>query len=177
LDEPEAIGLVRKGDPRGAEALLEQHQKEVYNVALRMLGESSAAEDAAQDAFLRAFSRLDLYHEGEPFGAWLHGIVRNRCLDILRSRARASAVYPLVAPSQPDAESDAIRNLEAQGVRRALSRLPSRDRALLVLRYWEDRPMEDVARSLGMTDGAARVALHRARRALAGQLSTMEISS
>jgi RNA polymerase sigma-70 factor, ECF subfamily len=161
----------------GAEALLEQHQREVYNVALRMLGEPSAAEDAAQDAFLRAFSRLDLYREGEPFGAWLHGIVRNRCLDILRSRARASAAYPLLAAAQPDAESDAIRNLEAQGVRRALSRLPSRDRALLVLRYWEDRPMEEVARSLGMTDGAARVALHRARRALARQLSTMEISS
>jgi RNA polymerase sigma-70 factor (ECF subfamily) len=176
LDEPEAIGLVKKGDPRGAEALLERHQKEVYNVALRMLGEPSAAEDAAQDAFLRAFTRLDLYREGEPFGAWVHGIVRNRCLDILRSRARASAAYPRVGTPEPDAESDAIRNLEAQGVRRALSRLLARDRALLVLRYWEDRPMEEVAQSLGITDGAARVALHRARRALAGQLSTMEIT-
>ena len=146
-------------------------------MALRMLGEPSAAEDAAQDAFLRAFTRLDLYREGEPFGAWLHGIVRNRCLDILRSRTRAAAAYPMVAAPQADAEADAIRNLEAQGVRRALSRLPARDRALLVLRYWEDRPMEEVAQSLGMTDGAARVALHRARRTLAGQLSTMEISS
>jgi RNA polymerase sigma-70 factor (ECF subfamily) len=168
---------LKSGDPKGAAALLEQHQREVYNVALRMLGEPSAAEDAAQDAFLRAFSRLDLYREGEPFGAWLHGIVRNRCLDILRSRTRAAASYPLVAPPQADAEADAIRNLEAQGVRRALSRLPTRDRALLVLRYWEDRPMEEVARSLGMTDGAARVALHRARRVLAGELRTMEITS
>jgi RNA polymerase sigma-70 factor (ECF subfamily) len=176
IDEAQAIRLLKSGDPKGAEALLEQHQKEVYNVALRMLGEPSAAEDAAQDALLRAFTRLDLYREGEPFGAWLHGIVRNRCIDILRSRTRAAAVYPLLPAAQADAESDAIRSLEAQGVRRALSRLPSRDRALLVLRYWEDRPMEEVARSLGMTDGAARVALHRARRALAGELSTMEIS-
>ena len=176
LDELEAIRLVKSGDPRGAELLLERHQKEVYNVALRMLGEPAAAEDAAQDAFLRAFTRLDLYREGEPFGAWLHGIVRNRCLDILRSRARSGAAYPLNPSAQPDAEAEAIRNLEAQGVRRALSRLPSRDRALLVLRYWEDRPLEEIAGSLGMTDGAARVALHRARRALAGQLSTMEIS-
>jgi RNA polymerase sigma factor (sigma-70 family) len=89
---------------------------------------------------------------------------------------RSSAAYPLVAHSQADAESDAVRNLEAQSVRRALSRLPMRDRALLVLRYWEDLPMEEVARSLGMTDGAARVALHRARRAMAEQLSTMEIT-
>jgi len=74
----------------------------------------------------------------------------------------------------PDAESNAIRNLEAQGVRRALSRLSPRDRALLLLRYWEDRPLDEVAGTLGLSQGAARVALHRARRALAGQLSTME---
>jgi RNA polymerase sigma-70 factor, ECF subfamily len=177
LDERQAIRLVKSGDSRGAEALIELHQREVYNVALRMLGEPAAAEDAAQDALLRAFTRLDLYREGEPFGAWLHGIVRNRCIDLLRSRARAGAAYPIESAAPRDAEADAIRNLEAQGVRRALSRLPARDRALLVLRYWEDRPMEEVARSLGMSDGAARVALHRARRALAGQLSTMEITS
>ena len=76
-----------------------------------------------------------------------------------------------------DAEAEAVRSLEAQSVRRALSRLPARDRALLVLRYWEDRPLEEIALAVGLSDGAARVALHRARRALAGQLSTMETSS
>jgi len=146
-------------------------------VALRMLGEPAAAEDAAQDAFLRAFSRIDLYREGEPFGAWLHGIVRNRCLDILRSRTRAAAAYPVEPVTTRDAEAEAVRSLEAQSVRRALSRLPARDRALLVLRYWEDRPLEEIALAVGLSDGAARVALHRARRALAGQLSTMETSS
>jgi DNA-directed RNA polymerase specialized sigma24 family protein len=48
---------------------------------------------------------------------------------------------------------------------------------MLVLRYWEDRPVEEIALAVGLSDGAARVALHRARRALAGQLSTMEASS
>ena len=150
---------------------------EVYNVALRMLGEPAAAEDAAQDAFLRAFSRIDLYREGEPFGAWLHGIVRNRCLDVLRTRSRAAAAYPIEPVSAVDAEVEAVRNLEAQTVRRALSRLATRDRALLILRYWEDRPLEEIAIAVGLSHGAARVALHRARRALAGQLSTMETSS
>jgi RNA polymerase sigma-70 factor (ECF subfamily) len=177
VDEAEAVRLFKAGDPRGAEALVAGHQMEVYNVALRMLGEPAAAEDAAQDAFLRAFSRIDLYREGEPFGAWLHGIVRNRCLDVLRSRSRAAAAYPVEPVSVPDAEAEAVRNLEGQTVRRALARLTSRDRAMLVLRYWEDRPVEEIALAVGLSDGAARVALHRARRALAGQLSTMEASS
>ena len=84
---------------------------EVYNVALRMLGEPAAAEDAAQDAFLRAFSRIDLYREGEPFGAWLHGIVRNRCLDVLRTRSRAAAAYPIEPVSAVDAEVSALRHV------------------------------------------------------------------
>jgi len=174
LDEPQALVLLKSGDRRGVEALLELHQKEVYNVALRMLGEPAAAQDAAQDALLRAFTRIDLYRQGEPFGAWLHGIVRNRCIDLLRIRSRGAAAYPVQPSAVPDAESNAIRNLEAQGVRRALSRLSPRDRALLLLRYWEDRPLDEVAGTLGLSQGAARVALHRARRALAGQLSTME---
>jgi len=61
LDEPQALVLLKSGDRRGVEALLELHQKEVYNVALRMLGEPAAAQDAAQDALLRAFMRIDLY--------------------------------------------------------------------------------------------------------------------
>ena len=177
LSESQSVQLLKAGDQRGAEALVERFQKEVYNVALRMLGEPAAAEDAAQDTFLRAFSRLDLYRDGEPFGAWLNGIVRNRCLDLLRSRSRAGASYPMEPAAVADAELDALRNLEAQNVRRALSRLPARDRALIVLRYWEDLPMEEVAAAVGMTDGAARVALHRARRNLAGHLSTMETHS
>jgi len=176
VDDADSIRLLKAGDPRGAEALVTKYQMEVYNVALRMLGDQGEAEDAAQDAFLRAFTRIDLYREGEPFGAWLHGIVRNRSLDALRSRARAGAAYPIEPAGVRDAEAEALRDLEAQTVRRALARLAARDRTLLVLRYWEDRPLEEIARSVGLTDGAARVALHRARRALAGHLSTMETS-
>ena len=59
-------------------------------------------------------------------------------------------------------------------MRAAMARLPDRDRAMLVLRYWEDQPVDAVARSLGMTDGAVRVALMRARRTLGAMLAMEE---
>ena len=140
-----------------------------------MLREPAAAEDAAQDTFLRAFSRLAGYRDGEPFGAWLQGIVRNRCLDLIRSANRVPSGY-LDTPVR-DAEAEALGNLEGAAIRAALQTLPERDRSLLVMRYWEDRPVDDIARRLGMTEGAVRVALLRARRSFAGQLATLGVST
>jgi len=83
------------------------------------------------------------------------------------------APEPELAPSQ-SAEALAIEHLEAERVRAALVRLPDRDRAMMVLRYWEDLPVEAVARTLGMSDGAVRVALMRARRTLGAMLAMEE---
>jgi RNA polymerase sigma-70 factor (ECF subfamily) len=147
---------------------------DVYNVSLRMLRNPADAEDATQDVFLRAFSRLHQYRPSQPFGAWLHGITRNRCLDIIRSRrpiVELGAVErPGPASAVEDVEGAAISGLTSERVRAALDRLPERDRSLLVLRYWEDLSTEAVARILAMSEGAARVALLRARRSLAATL-------
>ena len=170
MEDQDAIALAMIGDSRGPEALLARYQMSVYNVGLRILGNPADAEDAAQDVFLRAFSRLHQYRPGEPFGAWLHGIARNRCLDIIRARPRVPIQIEERAVS---VESEVLGHLESERVRAAVAQLPARDRALLVLRYWEDQPVEAVARGLGMSEGAAKVALLRARRSLA-KLLTME---
>jgi RNA polymerase sigma-70 factor (ECF subfamily) len=153
---------------------------DVYNVSLRMLRNPADAEDATQDVFLRAFSRLHQYRPSQPFGAWLHGITRNRCLDIIRSR-RPIAELGLpertgaAAAATQDVEAAAIARLTSERVRTALDRLTERERSLLVLRYWEDLPTEAVARCLAMSEGAVRVALLRARRSLAAALGGEEV--
>ena len=179
MQDAEAVALTLRGDPRGPELLLTRYQMDVYNVSLRMLRNPADAEDATQDVFLRAFSRLHQYRPSQPFGAWLHGITRNRCLDIIRSRR------PIVDPGvlEPtgsagtgqDVERAAIARLTSERVRTALDRLTERERSLLVLRYWEDLSTEAVARSLAMTEGAVRVALLRARRSLAAALGGEEV--
>src|SRR5438094_511187 len=120
---------------------------DVYNVSLRMLRNPADAEDATQDVFLRAFSRLHQYRPTEPFGAWLHGIARNRCLDIIRSRRSLGELGVLDRPPRPateDVEAAAIAQLTSERVRAALDRLTERERSLLVLRYWEDLSTEVV---------------------------------
>jgi RNA polymerase sigma-70 factor, ECF subfamily len=154
-----------------ARLVIESYRMDVYNASLRILGNAADAEDVTQDTFVAALQRMSTYDPAQAIGPWLRAIARNRAIDVLRRRARAPEPEP--APSR-SVETVAIERLEAERVRAALARLPDRDRAMLVLRYWEDQPVEAVARSLRMTEGAVRVALLRARRTLGAMLAMEE---
>ncbi|MDQ6773590.1 MAG: RNA polymerase sigma factor [Candidatus Dormibacteraeota bacterium] len=170
MEDAEAIRLTIEGDPRGPEALLGKYQMDVYNAGLRYMGNAADAEDVTQDVFLRAFSRLRQYRPDQPFGAWLHGITRHRSLDLLRSRRPVAELSADTTGAGTDVEDAALAGLESARVRSALRRLASRDRALLVLRYWEDLSVATIAGQMSMTEGGVRVALLRARRTLASEL-------
>ncbi|HYM50899.1 MAG TPA: sigma-70 family RNA polymerase sigma factor [Candidatus Limnocylindrales bacterium] len=176
MDDAEAIDLLNQGDRRGPEALLERYQMSVYNLSLRMLGDTADAEDATQEVFLKAFQRLHQYRAAEPFGAWLHGIARHQAIDMIRRRRMipVAAADPIASV---DVESAAIASLDRAQVQSALRQLGGRDRALLVLRYWEDQPVATIAQALHLTEGATKVALLRARRALKDLLKAQEVSS
>jgi RNA polymerase sigma-70 factor, ECF subfamily len=176
VDDAEAIDLLKRGDRRGPEALLEHYQMSVYNVSLRMLGNQSDAEDCAQEVFLKAFQRVEQYRAGEPFGAWLRGIARHQAVDIIRRR-RPLPPSAASLPMSDDVEAAALASLDRARVQAAIQQLGPRERALLVLRYWEDQPLKAIARTLGMSEGAAKVALLRARRGLKELLKTGEVST
>ncbi len=174
MDDAEAVELVLAGDRSGAAYLIEQYQMDVYNASLRILANPADAEDVTQDTFLAAFERMSTYRPGQALSPWLRAIARHRAIDLVRRRARAPEPE---LPAVPESvEKIALDRIEAESVRAALNRLPSRDRTLLVLRYWEDQSVESVASSMGMTEGAARVALLRARRSLGAVLVEQETS-
>jgi len=158
-------------DEAEARLVIESYRMDVYNASLRILGNAADAEDVTQDTFVAALQRMSTYDPAQAIGPWLRAIARNRAIDLLRRRARAPEPEPA---SSQSVEAVAIERLEAERVRAALARLPDRDRAMLVLRYWEDQPVETVARCLRMTDGAVRVALMRARRTLGAMLAMEE---
>lgn len=174
MDDAEAVELVLAGDRSGAAYLIERYQMDVYNASLRILANPADAEDVTQDTFLAAFERMSTYRPGQALSPWLRAIARHRAIDLVRRRARAPEPELPAAPES--VEKIALDRIEAERVRAALNRLPSRDRTLLVLRYWEDQSVESVASSLGMTEGAARVALLRARRSLGAVLVEQETS-
>ena len=172
MDDAEAVALVLAGDRSGAAYLIERYQMDVYSASLRILANPADAEDVTQDTFLAAFERMSTYRPEQALAPWLRAIARHRAIDLVRRRARApEPELPVPAES---VENIALDRIEAERVRAALNRLPSRDRALLVLRYWEDQSVESVARSMGMTEGATRVALLRARRAVGAALVEQE---
>ncbi len=172
MDDAEAVALVLAGDRSGAAYLIERYQMDVYSASLRILANPADAEDVTQDTFLAAFERMSTYRPDQALSPWLRAIARHRAIDLVRRRARApEPELPVAAES---VENIALDRIEAERVRAALNRLPSRDRALLVLRYWEDQWVQSVARSMGMTEGATRVALLRARRAVGAALVEQE---
>jgi RNA polymerase sigma-70 factor (ECF subfamily) len=162
-----------QGDEQAFARLVEVFQVPVYNLCYRMLGEPAEAEDAAQEAFLKAFRGLHRYDPERRFGSWCLSVAAHECIDRLR-RGRQSTVALDAVDEEvafPDAaagpESMLIRREQEQRVGELLKRLSPLDRAILTLKYWYDMPLEEIAEDLGLTTSAVKSRLHRSRRELA----------
>jgi RNA polymerase sigma-70 factor (ECF subfamily) len=164
------------GDDEGFTHLVETYQKPVYNLCYRMLGEPEAAEDAAQETFLKAYQNLARYDRERPFATWLLSIAAHHCIDKLRRRKFTSfsidedeeGQVELPDRSAPDPETEAAKKQEREHLHGLLQSLDPTDRAAIILRYWYDASEVEIARTLGLTVPAVKSRLHRARRELAG---------
>ncbi len=156
--------------------LVEAYQTHVYNLCYRMLGEPQAAEDAAQETFLRAYQHLHRYDEKRPFATWLLSIAAHYCIDRMRRRKFLSSSlddeehggFELPDVDAPNPEAEAVRGEQRERMQTVLARLDAVDRAAIVLRYWQDSSEVEIAETLNLTVSAVKSRLHRARRELAG---------
>ncbi|MBM3153029.1 MAG: sigma-70 family RNA polymerase sigma factor, partial [Chloroflexi bacterium] len=143
------------------------------NLCYRMLGEPEAAEDAAQEVFLRVFRNIWRYNAERPFGTWLMSIAAHYCIDRLRRRKLAffsmdeEPEMELPDRNAPDPEKETMRSEDRQRLHELLQRLEPLDRAALTLRYWNDCSEIEIAETLHLTVSAVKSRLHRARRAVA----------
>jgi RNA polymerase sigma-70 factor, ECF subfamily len=166
--------LVRRylsGDRAAFAALVERHERRVYNLALRMTGREEDARDATQDAFLTVLRKLSSFRGEAAFTTWLHRVTINACYDLLRKRQRSPllergdddlpAVEPPPAPDPADESSLSI------DVRAALMQVPEDFRAVMILHDVHDLRQEEVAAILGVPIGTVKSRLHRGRVALA----------
>ncbi len=148
--------------------LVQLHAARPHRIAWRMLGDGTEAEDVAREAMLRLWRDAGLWRPGRAgVAAWLTRVATNLCLDRLRSRARLSgAEVPERADEAPLADS-VIEGDQARGaVIAAMDRLPDRQRAAVVLTYYEELSNQDAAAMLEMNIKAFESLLLRARRAL-----------
>ena len=163
---------VGAGDAGAFQQLVEVHAKRPHRIAWRMLGDASEAEDVAQEALLRLWKDApDWNAQGAGVGAWLARVATNLCLDRLRRRVRLSDEdVPDRADPAPLADEAICAGQQQARVRAALDALPERQRAAVVLTYYEDLPNAEAAAALDMNVKAFESLLLRARRALKERL-------
>ncbi|MBI2425397.1 MAG: RNA polymerase sigma factor [Candidatus Hydrogenedentes bacterium] len=171
FDEQESLRLALQGDGEAFACLVDHYMPRIYSHVYRMLRRREDAEDVTQEAFVRAWRFLHRYDAGRPFRNWLYTIASNLALNQLRLRQRRgdtiSIEEPVELPSVEEAATARIARGEHQRrIDAALAQLSPTAAALIQLHYQEGLAIREAAEILGMNENAAKVALHRARKAL-----------
>lgn len=177
-DELAWVLQAQQGNDEAFTKLVEEHQTHVYNLCYRMLGEPEAAEDAAQETFLRAYQNLHRYDRSRSFATWLLSIGAHYCIDRLRRRKLSvfsideenedGTSFEIRDAASPDPEAESVKREDRDRLHILLKDLDEIDRAAIILRYWHDSSEIEIADALNLTVSAVKSRLHRARRALAG---------
>lgn len=173
VQEARWLEQARAGDVEAFCRLVEAYQRPVYNLAYRMLGNPEEAEDATQETFLRAFTRLHQYDPTRKFSTWILSIANHHCIDRLRRR-RMTWVSMDDAPqiwqmeSQLPRPEEALMDQETAAEMQALlQELEPEYRTPLILRYWYDLSYQEIAEVMDLTLAAVKTRLFRARQKLA----------
>ena len=181
-DERELVARARAGDLEAFGALVLEHQQFVFNLAWRALGDEHEAQDAAQEAFVRVWQALPNFRGQAAFRTWLYRIVTNLCYSRLpRLRQQLAALGDLEMTSMPDeTQLDPAAETEAAEQRaflwRQIDALPESYRLLVMLRYQQGLPYEEIATVLSLPLGTVKTGLFRARARLREALRAFEES-
>lgn len=181
MTREEEIRIVQKvirGDVNAFEKLVLEYEKNVYNIALRMTGNSEDASDMTQEAFIKAYNSLQSFRGDSKFSVWLYRIATNVCLDFLRSRSRK----PTVSLSVEDNEGEEVqldvadesqspellldRQMTRESVRRGLETLSPEYRQILLLREIQGLSYDEISQALGLEVGTVKSRIFRARKKL-----------
>ena len=181
--ELELVASILAGNQEAFGELVELYQRPVYNLTYRMLGEAGEAEDAAQEAFLRAYQHLDRYDNTRPFKTWLLSIASNYCIDRLRKRRltwlsieEPLPPHPSLTSAEGEPEDAALSGERHAAIQALLTELAPEYRAAVILRYWYDMSYTEIAEMLDTTESAIKSRLFRARQSLAEKMESEGIS-
>lgn len=173
LSDAELVELVLAGEQDAFAVLVERYKDAVQNLAYRMLSNATEAEDVTQEVFVRAYTQLATYKSAHKFSTWLLSIASHLAIDQLRRRRFLA--LPLedvpflewIADLGVGPEQSALEGEQQDEIQTYLQRLPSKYRAVIVLRYWYDLSYEEIGTALNLTPALVKARLHRARELLA----------
>src|SRR4029077_16908355 len=161
------VSAIRSGDQAAMAALYDRYSSIVYSVALRVLGDTGAAEDLVQDIFMQLGRNPGSYDSSRgSLGAWLAVISRNRAIDGLRRRRPESDVEDVIVSVTPDLASEADRARAAEKVRGLLRGMPVAQRAALEMAYFEGMTHTQIAAKTGEPLGTIKTRIRAGLTAL-----------
>ena len=172
--EQQLTAQAKAGDREAYERLLELSTRAASRLAFAMLLDRSEAEDALQDAALRAWKRLSNLRSESPFQPWFLAIVANQCRDIRRGRWWQVVRLPEVTRVEAIDEADW---LEGEDLRRAVNGLPSDQRAAILLHFHLDMPLDEVGIALGISTGGVKKRINRALKRLRPAIALSEVKA
>ncbi|WP_226677356.1 RNA polymerase sigma factor SigW [Rossellomorea aquimaris] len=179
------IKQVLKGDQNAFAELVELYKDKVFQICYRMLGNRHEAEDIAQEAFIRAYINIETFNQKRKFSTWLFRIATNLCIDRIRKKkpdyfldAEVAGTEGLTMYSQVAADvqlpEDEVENMELQEtIQTEISKLPEKYRSVIVLKYIEELPLQEISEILDLPLGTVKTRVHRGREALRKQLRSL----
>jgi RNA polymerase sigma-70 factor (ECF subfamily) len=173
LSDRDLMGRLAQGDRDALGPLMERHYRRLYRLALSYLRRDDDALDAVQEIFVKAYQAAPRWDRESEVGPWLTRIAINHSIDrYRRGRRRQAAEAPLdeeagerdvrMTAGDPSPERRVLGREVGERIASALKLLPDRQRAVFVLRHYEEMPLEDIARTLEMSLGTVKSSLHRA---------------
>jgi len=181
--ELERVRRARKGDAEAFRGIVEAYSQPLWRAAFRVLGDTAAAEDAVQNAFLRAWRSLDRFDEKAELSTWLYRIAINSAIDLRRERKRRepfSAAVPedfngqaRASTEAPDPQQSAVWRDLADRAQEVIATLPEAERTAVLLRHFEGCSIAEIARALGGNENSAKQAVFRAVHKLRAALGPL----
>ena len=161
------LSAIRSGDEKAIEELYDRYSAIVYSVALRVLGDTGAAEDILQEVFMQLWRNPAAFDSSRGnLGAWLGVIARNRAIDGLRKRRPETDIADVVVSVEPDMASDAERGRAMEKVREALGTMPAAQRSALEMAYFEGLTHTEIAAKTGEPLGTIKTRIRTGLQAL-----------
>lgn len=177
-DDAELIAQFQNGNTAVFDTLFTRYQKRTYRLVQRFVSNHEDALDLTQDAFIRAYQGLADFKSQCQFYSWLYRITVNLCIDFLRKKARSEVMLyesddseEIPMANVPDLRSEspskALENKELRAqLRKAIRRLPPKQRQVFILRHWDGLSLKDIAATVGRSDGTVKAHLFHAHRNL-----------
>jgi len=172
FDESDCIARAQRGDVAAFTELVARHQDRIYRFLLRLTRSHDDALDLAQETFIHAWTALERWQAQARLSTWLFQIARNQAIDLLRRRQRVdfvefdAGVGDSLADSAPTPEEALHSTQRLRALERALQRLPTEHREILLLREIEDLSYDEIAAVLDISLGTVKSRIARARTAL-----------